>query len=963
MMKRRYSLIFVVAALVGFQMGGCPTTLPEDVIGGLGGQGSTIGTVASVSVISPVSDFSINGGAPVVVNWNAVATTGFSVVNVIIDVDQDPTNGNEIIAQAGVPLSDRSATIDTTTLDGGTYFLGVVLFEAGELTKFDYASGRMTINQATRLTFSAPRDNFVFDRTESVNPRFDVVWTVSDPDSTFSVQLFLTPVDPADLTNPTGAGFLLRESDSQTGDSFTFDLPTASFDPGVYRILARITDGVNVTDVFAPGTITLRSRLAGAIDLRDMDLPEGLVHGAVFEGFNPRDNAGSFVSGLRDVDGDGLSDFLILTQFGKPQFNTNAQRTGVGEASLIYGRGRRFSGAISLNSVGTLLRGDFFTGPDEAVDPIRPSRGMSSATILSDWDGDGVRDIAFGLPFIDSVAVSNLDSSGYFRSGCVVIVSSSVLRPDLAFPGGSVINLGRIGNIEHAPDSTIVDCTQVPPFPCPEGFYGPKAPGPACTGPSSWYFGHFLPGADGVNNGSIRMGCRFSSNEPFDSFGETISAWQFDSLIISAPNRDPAIGSRSINLQFPPGAAESPLQGAGVISIFYCFVGDGFYPWGSQNVPGLPGNAHLAAIPHGGPFNYVIDDFRTFTAPNGAPHDGMPGYQVSVDTTPCAGPGDYAYMLPDIATRNGGGLTDGVSIRIWGDQEGAALNNAKGVDDFNNDGLEDLLIGAPFVNEGAGACYIVFGRIRDLVAGGEMPVSELGLPINAGSGLVRVFDGLRIVGAKGTRLGQAQDRAGDFNNDGVADVVIGSPLINGRRGGAAVVFGSREVINLTQAEIPFEQLDDRGLGVIFVGEDEGDLAGARVAAAGDIDGDGNDDILIAAPERDVRLDIDQDGELDVDRTDCGVVYLIYGSPELKGTISLADIGTERLPGAVFIGRNSNDQLGAGLGLQGDRSTGIAGIGDVDGDGFGELLLSSVRASPKQRVGAGEAYLLYGAGDN
>lgn len=194
-------------------------------------------------------------------------------------------------------------------------------------------------------------------------------------------------------------------------------------------------------------------------------------------------------------------------------------------------------------------------------------------------------------------------------------------------------------------------------------------------------------------------------------------------------------------------------------------------------------------------------------------------------------------------------------------------------------------------------------------------------------------------------------------------MIIGSPLLNDRRGGAAVFFGSREVINLTQSEIPFDQLDDRGLGVIFVGQSEGDLAGARVAAAGDVDGDGNDDILIAAPERDVRLDIDQDGALDVDRTNCGVVYLIYGSPDLKGTLELADVGTERLPGAVFIGRNSDDQLGAGLGLQGDRANGIAGAGDVDGDGFGDLILGAVRASPRQRVEAGEVYLLYGSGEN
>jgi hypothetical protein len=225
----------------------------------------------------------------------------------------------------------------------------------------------------------------------------------------------------------------------------------------------------------------------------------------------------------------------------------------------------------------------------------------------------------------------------------------------------------------------------------------------------------------------------------------------------------------------------------------------------------------------------------------------------------------------------------------------------------------------------------------------------------------RIFDGIRIVGSPGERLGESQDDAGDFNNDGFADVVMGSPLLNNRQGGAGVFFGSRDVINLTREEIPFSELPERGLGVIFVGENEGDLAGARVRSAGDIDGDGNDDILIAAPNRSVRLDIDLDGTIEIDRTNCGVVYLVYGSPDLVGTISLSLIGTERLPGAMFIGRNSGDQLGAGIGEQEDRSIGIAAAGDVDGDGAGDLLLGSVAASPRNRARAGEAYLLYGAG--
>jgi hypothetical protein len=57
-------------------------------------------------------------------------------------------------------------------------------------------------------------------------------------------------------------------------------------------------------------------------------------------------------------------------------------------------------------------------------------------------------------------------------------------------------------------------------------------------------------------------------------------------------------------------------------------------------------------------------------------------------------------------------------------------------------------------------------------------------------------------------------------------------------------------------------------------------------------------------------------------------------------------------------------LGAGLGEQADRSWGIAGLGDVDGDGTGDLMFGSVLASPRGgRLNAGEAYIIYGTGDN
>lgn len=389
-------------------------------------------------------------------------------------------------------------------------------------------------------------------------------------------------------------------------------------------------------------------------------------------------------------------------------------------------------------------------------------------------------------------------------------------------------------------------------------------------------------------------------------------------LVISVPGRDPAVNTLSASL-----------PGAGVVSVYYPTRGLNLW------------DVEEPTLPHAGPFHYVLDDFAI-----------SPGYLSDIDNSePC----NFFFneRVPWWER----------TARFYGGFEGAGVGNAVAVDDFSADGISDLLVGSPLSHEGAGATFMILGRIPPLVVGTELSLEELGLPMfSSDPQSERAFDGIRVVGAPGDRLGQSQDSAGDFNNDGISDVVIGSPYVNNRKGGAAVFFGSRTVINLTEAEIPFDEIPARGLGVIFVGEQEGDLAGARVALAGDVDGDGNSDIMIAAPDRSIRLDIDLDGTLEIDRTHCGVVYLIYGSPHLKGTLSLADIGTETLPGVVFVGRRSGDHLGAGLGEQGDRSRGIAEAGDVDADGHGDVLISSVSASPRDRARAGEVYLVYGAGD-
>lgn len=917
-------LLVIGAGLVA---GGCPEggSVIEFIQGGAAASTTTSGSNA-VEVFTPSSNLTVVGGTQIEVNWRGSSTSRFSSFSVFVDPDQIPDNGNEIFAFRNLALTENRALVDTTRLARGAYNFGVRLEESGRVIVADYAPGQISIDERPRIFFTLPRQNLVFDRSPRINPSIQVAYTLEDPDSVNTVEVYL---DPDNF--PGGNEILLFRSTNATGDSFSFDLPTAQFPAGEYRLLASISDARATTAVYAPITIRLRARVAGPVDLRNITNTESPIRGAVFEGFNPRDNAGSAVFPIPDIDGDGFDDFLIVSQFAKPRFQTNLQRTGVGEAYLIYGRQQRFSGNINLNSVGTLLRGDIYAGVAEIPEPIRPSRGITSFTVLSDWDNDGVREFAFGVPFTDSLSIATLDPAGYFRTGAVVIAASASLGN---FAGGNVNRIGDFGVFDGIADAA----TQVNPD-CRSlmTFYGPKAPTPPGGGPTLFY--RYYPSAI---PGPAFLGCRISTNEFGDQCGEVISAYRCTTfgascgLIISVPGRNPAV-----NITTAPN-----LPGAGVTSIFF------------RRPNGNPWDLASTELPHEGPYMYILDDLR---------FDGSPGFSTDNDNAP---PCSFFFTVPPptpVPTN---------TLRVYGGFAGARLSESYAAGDINADGIDDILLGSPFSNGGAGASFVVFGRLESLVlergVGAELAVEELGLPMNANElPRRRVFDGLRIVGNPGDRLGQSQSPAGDFNGDGIDDIVIGSPQVNNRRGGAAVFFGSRTVINLTEREIPYSELPQRGLGVLFVGESPGDLAGARVVGIGDVDRDGYDDILIAAPDRSVFGDLNFDGIADTDRTRCGVVYLVYGGPDLvrratpggqPGVLDLSYIGTEHLPGAVFIGRNSDDQLGAGIGEQGDRSMGINSAGDVDGDGRIDFLLGAPRAAPRDRVRAGEAYLIYGVGD-
>ncbi len=232
------------------------------------------------------------------------------------------------------------------------------------------------------------------------------------------------------------------------------------------------------------------------------------------------------------------------------------------------------------------------------------------------------------------------------------------------------------------------------------------------------------------------------------------------------------------------------------------------------------------------------------------------------------------------------------------------------VGDVNGDGIFDLGLGA---NHALGA--ILFGR-RDLP-----PTVDLAVELQSGGAVSLVVPG---------STGEFSFApAGDINGDSVADLAIGHPDL-GLPGGVPQG-GSGQVILLSGRRSWPAVVDlGRNDGVLgrFLGGPKQEL-GFRLTAAGDVNGDGRLDFLssTASPTR---------------------AYLLYGPAPPFGDVSAADY--------VAAGGGVAFDIAGTLNPKGDRPW-VAAAGDVDGDGFADVLLGLWEAG---RDFEGRTYLVRGS---
>jgi hypothetical protein len=235
--------------------------------------------------------------------------------------------------------------------------------------------------------------------------------------------------------------------------------------------------------------------------------------------------------------------------------------------------------------------------------------------------------------------------------------------------------------------------------------------------------------------------------------------------------------------------------------------------------------------------------------------------------------------------------------------------SARGAGDVNGDDKADLLVTAPCRGDG-GEAWVMFGPLE-----GDLSLDSL----TGDTGFK--ITGAPTDGAPG--IGVSSDAGRDVDEDGYDDIVLGQP----DSATAYVIYGDAnpqdvDVASLGQAG--YELTSSRAEG----------RAGASVALVDDMNGDGNAEVVVAAPQESTR-----GGDAS------GAAYVAFGQDD-PSDVELTNLGGG---GFVINGPAAGDGSSfSGLG------TSMAAAGDPNGDRIPDVILGSPGLN-----GAGVAYIVYG----
>ncbi len=282
-------------------------------------------------------------------------------------------------------------------------------------------------------------------------------------------------------------------------------------------------------------------------------------------------------------------------------------------------------------------------------------------------------------------------------------------------------------------------------------------------------------------------------------------------------------------------------------------------------------------------------------------------------------------------------LGEAISVSDYG-----AHYSLSAAGDVNNDGYADIIIGTKYASPNsrsiAGKSYVIYGSA---INPGTI---DLSVALTSTQGFAI------LGGARGDRSGVSVSSAGDINKDGYADIIIGannaSPNSRSQAGASYVIYGS--AANPGTIDLSVALTSTQGFAVL--GGAANDLSGYSASAAGDFNKDGYADIIIGTSHAlPFRIGTLHQSPLS---TSVGKSYVIYGNATNPGTIDLS-VALTSTQGFVILSEAVNDYSG--------RS--VSAAGDVNNDGYADIIIGAYNADPSSRSGAGKSYVIYGSATN
>ena len=224
-------------------------------------------------------------------------------------------------------------------------------------------------------------------------------------------------------------------------------------------------------------------------------------------------------------------------------------------------------------------------------------------------------------------------------------------------------------------------------------------------------------------------------------------------------------------------------------------------------------------------------------------------------------------------------IFDGINT---GDRFGNSVSSAG---DVNGDGYDDIIVGAPNYSN-TGRVYLYFGGLTIGLINDTADVTITGVAVNSNFGFV-------------------VSSAGDVNDDGYDDVIVGADEYSSSTGRAYVYFGGASMNNVAD--------------VIMTGEAANNFFGNSVSSAGDVNGDGYSDVIAGARGY---------------SSNTGRAYVFFGGAVMNNA---ADVIMTGEAASNFFGRS------------------VSSAGDVNGDGYSDVIVGADGYSSD----TGRAYVFFG----